>query len=74
MTTILTVFLTNGQHIVEKFTHLKRTEAIKLARTVAKEGYTYTSGDGLMFYPSHSIFKTSVNFHDEPKHSWSNAR
>jgi len=69
MTTILTVFLTNGQHIVEKFTHLKRTEAIKLARTIAKEGYTYTSGDGLMFYPSHSIFKTSVNFHDEPKHS-----
>ena len=39
MTTILTVFLTNGQHIVEKFTHLKRTEAIKLARTIAKEGY-----------------------------------
>jgi len=67
MTTILTVYFTNGHHISEKFTHLKRREAIKLSRQVAREGYT--NGEGTVFYPAHSIFKTSVTFTDEPKHS-----
>ena len=66
MTTVLTIFLTNGHHVIERFTHLKRHEAIKLAQAIGKNGYAKMNG--MTFYPAHSIFKTTLHFLNEPKH------